>query len=107
MQREVNEKPIYAIAAAVQLPNVSDIELEASLSELRELAKTLGFTVVRTFIQKRSGFDTTAYLGVGKRQEIHHYVNHEADREIEATEKDSKASDALAELKRKMGGQGQ
>jgi len=28
-----------------------------------------------------------------------------ADREIEATEKDSKASDALAELKRKMGGQ--
>ena len=37
MQREVNEKPIYAIAAAVQLPNVSDIEFEASLSELREL----------------------------------------------------------------------
>lgn len=30
-----------------------------------------------------------------------------ADRELEATEKDSKANDALAELKRKMGGQGQ
>jgi GTP-binding protein HflX len=45
MQKEVNEKPVYAIAAAVQLPNVSDIEFEASLSELRELAKTLGFTV--------------------------------------------------------------
>lgn len=28
-----------------------------------------------------------------------------ADREIEATEKDAKANDALAELKRKMGGQ--
>jgi GTP-binding protein HflX len=55
------------------------MEFEASLSELRELAKTLGFEIVRTFIQKRSSFDTTAYLGVGKRQEIHHFVNHEAE----------------------------
>ncbi|HXE36977.1 MAG TPA: GTPase HflX [Azonexus sp.] len=78
MQIEVNEKPKYAVAAAVQLPSVSDVEFEASLAELRELAKTLGFEVVRTFIQKRAGFDTTAYLGVGKRQEIHHFVNNEA-----------------------------
>ena len=80
----------------MQLPNVSDIEFEASLSELRELAKTLGFTVVRTFIQKRSGFDTTAYLGVGKRQEIHYYVNHEADREIEAILVDHEISPSQA-----------
>ncbi len=79
MQREVKEKPRYAVVAAVQLPSVSDMEFEASLSELRELAKTLGFEIVRTFIQKRSSFDTTAYLGVGKRQEIHHFVNHEAE----------------------------
>jgi GTP-binding protein HflX len=92
----VNEKPVYAIAAAVQLPNVSDIEFEASLSELRELAKTLGFTVVRTFIQKRNGFDTTAYLGVGKRQEIHHYVNHEAECEIEAILVDHEISPSQA-----------
>lgn len=78
MQIEVNEKPKYAVVAAVQLPSVSDVEFEASLAELRELAKTLGFEVVRTFIQKRAGFDTTAYLGVGKRQEIHHFVNNEA-----------------------------
>ena len=96
MQREVNEKPVCAIAAAVQLPNVSDIEFEASLSELRELAKTLGFTVVRTFIQKRNGFDTTAYLGVGKRQEIHHYVNHEAECEIEAILVDHEISPSQA-----------
>lgn len=64
--------------AAVQLPSVSDVEFEASLTELRELAKTLGFEVVRTFVQKRTGFDRTAYLGVGKRQEIHHFVNVEA-----------------------------
>src|SRR5574343_32368 len=96
MQREVNEKPVYAIAAAVQLPHVSDIEFEASLSELRELAKTLGFTVVRTFIQKRNGFDTTAYLGIGKRQEIHHYVNHEAECESEAIFVDHEISPSQA-----------
>ena len=75
MQKEVKEKPQYAIVASVQLPGVSDVEFEASLTELRELAKTLGFTVIRTFTQKRSGFDSTAYLGVGKRQEIRHFVS--------------------------------
>lgn len=79
MQTEVKEKPQYAIVAAVQLPSVSDVEFEASLTELRELAKTLGFTVTRTFTQKRSGFDTTAYLGVGKRQEICRFVNNEPE----------------------------
>ncbi len=77
MQREVEEKFKYAVVAAVQLPGVSDNEFEASLSELRELAKTLGYEVVRTFVQKRSGFDITAYLGAGKRQEICSFVNNE------------------------------
>ncbi|MDI1308825.1 MAG: GTPase HflX [Methylotenera sp.] len=77
MQKEVKEKPNYAIVAAVQVPSVTDIEFDASLNELRELAKTLGFTVVKTFVQKRAGFDVTAYLGAGKRQEIRDYVNNE------------------------------
>ena len=77
MQREVQEKPKYAVVAAVQLPNVSDVEFVASLTELRELAKTLGYTVIHTFMQKRSSFDTTAYLGAGKRQEIRGFVNNE------------------------------
>lgn len=96
MQTEVKEKPVYAIAAAVQLPSVSDSEFEASLAELRELAKTLGYTVVRTFIQKRAGFDTTGYLGVGKRQEIEHYVNHEAECEIEGILVDHEISPSQA-----------
>lgn len=79
MQKEVKEPSKYAIVAAVQLPNVSDIEFEASLTELRELAKTLGYVVVRTFMQKRSSFDTTAYLGVGKRQEIRDFVINETE----------------------------
>ena len=77
MQMEVKEKPVRAIVAAVQLPGVSDVELEASLNELRELAKTLGFDVVGTFTQKRDNFDTAAYLGVGKRQEMRRFVENE------------------------------
>ena len=77
MQKETQEQPKRAVVAAVQLPNVTDLEFEASLTELRELAKTLGYEVVRTFIQKRISFDRTAYLGVGKREEIHQYVNNE------------------------------
>ncbi len=75
MQKEVKEKPKYAIVAAVQLPNVSDIEFESSLAELRDLAKTLGYEITATFTQKRSSFDATAYLGKGKRQEMREFVD--------------------------------
>ena len=68
-----------AVVAAVQLPKVSDLEFEASLNELRELAKTLGFEVVATFTQKRTSFDSTAYLGLGKREELRRYVQGEAE----------------------------
>ncbi len=84
MQNENKEKPQYAVIASVQLPAVSDVEFEASLAELRELAKTLGFTVVRTFTQKRSGFDAAAYLGAGRREEIRVFVNAEANNKIGA-----------------------
>ncbi|WP_298598428.1 GTPase HflX [Zoogloea sp.] len=77
MQSEVKEKPMCAVVAAVQLPNVSDAEFDASLAELRELAKTLGFEVVHSFVQKRTGFDTTGYLGAGKRDEIRRFVLNE------------------------------
>jgi GTPase len=74
MQSEVKEPISHAVVAAVQLPNISDMEFEASLNELRELAKTLGYKIVHTFVQKRAGFDITGYLGVGKREEIRDYV---------------------------------
>jgi GTP-binding protein HflX len=75
MRIEVKETPKYAVVAAVQLPDVSDVEFEASLAELRDLAKTLGFRTVATFTQKRSSFESTAYLGTGKRQEIRDFVD--------------------------------
>lgn len=85
MQSEVKQPIRYAVVASVQLPNVSDIEFEASLNELRELAKTLGYHIVNTFVQKRSSFDTTGYLGIGKREEIRDYVSlHAGDEESQA-----------------------
>ena len=77
MQKEIKDHPTRAAVAAVHLPGVSDIEFEASLTELRELAKTLGYQVVGTFIQKRARFDSAAYLGIGKRQEIRRFVEGE------------------------------
>ena len=59
-----------AIVAAVHLSSVSDLEFDASLTELRQLAKTLGFEVVGTFTQKRAGFHAAAYFGTGKREEL-------------------------------------
>src|SRR5258706_1783089 len=70
MSHETKEKPRRALVAAVQRSSVSDAEFEASLTELRQLAKTLGFDVVGTFTQKRAQFDQTAYFGTGKREEL-------------------------------------
>jgi GTP-binding protein HflX len=66
-----------ALIVAVQLDNVSDVEFESSLAELGDLAKTLGLEVVGQFTQKRSSFDSTAYMGVGKREEIRQFINGE------------------------------
>src|SRR4051794_23486342 len=69
MQENETSRP-RAIVAAVQRPSVSDAEFDASLTELRQLAKTLGFEVAGTFTQKRAGFDSAAYFGTGKREEL-------------------------------------
>jgi GTP-binding protein HflX len=70
MTQGAGPKRKRAIVAAVQLSSVSDLEFEASLEELRQLAKTLGFEVVGRFTQKRAGFEKAAYFGTGKRDEL-------------------------------------
>src|SRR3954469_4107624 len=70
MTQEADPKRNRAIVAAVQRPSVNDLEFDASLEELRQLAKTLGFEVVGRFTQKRTGFDSAAYFGTGKRDEL-------------------------------------
>ena len=94
MQNEVKEAPRLAVIAAVQLPYVSDVEFDASLAELRDLAKTLGFKVVRTFTQKRTAFERTAYLGEGKRDELRRFVRNEP--EADGEEEDSAEPPAAA-----------
>ena len=94
MRSKIKESYKSAVVAAVQLPAVSDVEFEASLTELRELAKTLGFKVVHTFTQKRAGFDKTAYVGVGKREEIRCFVDGECGSE-ESSESTQDASDGI------------
>jgi GTPase len=83
MSLDTQEQITRAVVAVVQLPSVSDVELNVSVNELRELAKTLGYEVVGTFVQKRSSFDPGAYLGIGKRQEMRRFVEnlpeHDAD----------------------------
>ena len=73
------EKPCVqrALIVAVQLDSVSDVEFESSLAELADLAKTLGMQVVGQFTQKRAAFDSTAYMGVGKREEIRQFLEAE------------------------------
>jgi len=69
-----------ALIVAVQLDSVSDVEFESSLAELGDLAKTLGLEVIGQVTQKRSSFDSTAYVGVGKRDEIRDLLEaHQAD----------------------------
>ncbi len=94
MRKDTQDKPKRAVVAAVQLPSVTDLEFEASLTELRELAKTLGYEVVQTFTQKRLSFDRTAYLGIGKRQEIHQYVNSEFEL-VESQQADTAEEDYI------------
>src|SRR4051812_47642767 len=89
------EAPRRAVVAAVQLPHVSDADLESSLQELRQLAKTLGFEVVGTFTQKRARFDPAAYFGLGKRQEIRRFALGESD--VEGVPGDPEAEEEDAE----------
>jgi len=86
MQTEPHEKRKAAVIAAVQLPSVNDVEFQASIAELRDLAKTLGFDIVRTFTQKRIRFDAGAYLGDGKRDEMRRFISGEPAVDEEAGE---------------------
>jgi GTP-binding protein HflX len=74
MIHDAGHKPKRALVVAVQRPGASDVEFDASLTELRQLAKTLGFEVVGVFTQKRASFDAAGYLGVGKRKELREKV---------------------------------
>jgi len=59
-----------AIAIAVQLPRDSEREVEASLSELKQLLAGLEIEVVGTLVQKRPNATSASLLGEGKLAEL-------------------------------------
>jgi GTPase len=59
-----------ALLVGVQLPRVNDLEVQSSLAELGRLVNTLGFDVVGTMSQKRSGEGGATVLGEGKLREL-------------------------------------
>ncbi|MFT6201933.1 MAG: GTP-binding protein HflX [Granulosicoccus sp.] len=78
-----------ALIVAVQLDSVSDVAFESSLAELADLAKTLGLEVIGQITQKRSSFDSTAYVGVGKREEIKEFLTLQQSSANNANQTDS------------------
>ena len=82
---QATDVPQRAILAAVHLPNVTEVDFESSLAELKDLASTLGYEVVRTFAQKRERFDMSAYVGVGKREEMRRFVEGAPEPDVHAS----------------------
>ena len=64
------EKPPSAVVVAVQLPHVTDGELDSSMAELERLAKTLGLAPVGRVVQRRSKLAPGIVLGEGKLKEL-------------------------------------
>jgi GTP-binding protein HflX len=64
-----DERP-PAIVVAVQLPGVTDGELESSITELERLAKTLGLDPIARIIQRRGKLASGVVLGEGKLLEL-------------------------------------
>jgi GTP-binding protein HflX len=64
--KPVSEPAGTAVLVGVQLPEVSDVEVSASLDELGRLAETLGLRPVARLTQRRAGTGSAAVLGAGK-----------------------------------------
>jgi GTP-binding protein HflX len=59
-----------AVVVAVQLPGVTDGELESSITELERLAKTLGLDPIARIVQRRGKLASGVVLGEGKLKEL-------------------------------------
>jgi GTP-binding protein HflX len=64
-----DERPT-AVVVAVQLPSVSDDELDSSMSELERLAKTMGLDPVGRMTQRRAALASGVVFGEGKLAEL-------------------------------------
>lgn len=70
MDSFTNTKPLKALLVGVQLPRVSDEEIQGSLAELSRLVTTLGYNVIGQTSQRRSSERGATVLGDGKLKEL-------------------------------------
>ncbi len=70
MDSFTNTKPLKALLVGVQLPRVSDEEIQGSLAELSRLVTTLGYNVTGQTSQRRSSERGATVLGDGKLKEL-------------------------------------
>ena len=66
----INHQIQNAVLVGIQLPKMSDLELNSSLQELTRLVTTLGYNVVGQVTQKRSSDRSASILGQGKLVEL-------------------------------------
>jgi GTP-binding protein HflX len=62
--------PKRALLCGVHLPDEDEVGFQESLGELTRLAETLGLKVDGQVTQKRGSFDSSAYLGPGKLEDL-------------------------------------
>ena len=67
---ETKPRVARAILVGIQVPGVDDAAHAASLQELARLVKTLGYEVVGTISQKRTGIGGGTVLGKGRLEEL-------------------------------------
>lgn len=51
------------------------LSLIENITELTQLAETLGYQIQKTFIQNRTTPDANTYVGTGKVEEVHDYLD--------------------------------
>lgn len=67
---ETQEAPLKAVLVGLQLPRMTEAEVNASLDELSRLVTTLGYEVIGRSHQKRNSTKTAGVLGDGKLKEL-------------------------------------
>ena len=73
---ESKQEPERAVLCGL---DTGEYDAEASMDELRELARTAGAEVIATVLQPRPAPDAATFLGIGKLDEIKVYYKSEAD----------------------------
>jgi GTP-binding protein HflX len=70
MDSFTNTKPLKALLVGIQLPRLSDEEMQGSLAELGRLVTTLGYEVIGQTSQRRSSEKGATVLGDGKLKDL-------------------------------------